>query len=105
MLERIIMQAKGLLRRVDETGRIILPAHIRRKMMIDTGSQVEIWFRDDELVVRKYNPEADMAKCVSEVIDLLEYQRGDISEEDFQESVRFLRQAKRVLEGKHGKNV
>lgn len=51
------MKSTGMVRRVDELGRIVLPIEIRKQMDIDNkGDAVEIFVDDDRIVLKKYHP-------------------------------------------------
>lgn len=51
------MKATGIVRRVDELGRIVLPIELRRTLDIDTKDSIEI-FVDEEgyILLKKYQP-------------------------------------------------
>ncbi len=48
------MQSTGLVRRVDELGRIVIPIELRRSLDIDPGDQMEIIVGDEEIILKKY---------------------------------------------------
>ena len=51
------MKATGIVRRIDELGRIVIPKEIRRTLRMKEGEQLEIFTQDDETVVlKKYSP-------------------------------------------------
>ena len=50
------MKATGIVRNVDELGRIVVPKEMRTKMDILCGDPVEIFVEDDKIVLRKYVP-------------------------------------------------
>jgi len=50
------MKSTGIVRRVDELGRIVLPAELRRTLDIGEKDQMEILVQDDAVVMRKYRP-------------------------------------------------
>lgn len=56
------MKATGIVRRIDDLGRIVIPKEIRRTMHIHEGSPLEI-FTDSEggVIFRKYSPVGEMA--------------------------------------------
>ena len=52
------MKATGIVRRVDDLGRVVIPKEIRRSMRIREGDPLEIFLNEDGAVVfRKYNPD------------------------------------------------
>lgn len=50
------MKATGIVRKVDELGRIVLPMELRRTLGINKEDAVEIFVDDDSIVLRKYEP-------------------------------------------------
>ena len=51
------MKSTGIVRKVDELGRIVLPIEVRKNMDIDKkGDAVEIFIDDDRIVLKKYQP-------------------------------------------------
>ena len=51
------MKATGIVRKVDELGRIVLPIEIRRTMHIDVRDPVEIYVEGNSIILRKYEQE------------------------------------------------
>lgn len=50
------MKSTGMTRRVDELGRIVLPAEIRQTLNIHTKDALEIFTEEDRIVLKKYIP-------------------------------------------------
>lgn len=51
------MKATGVMRRVDDLGRIVLPKELRKVYGLDPGTPMEIFVSDDgTIVLRKYTP-------------------------------------------------
>ncbi|MBQ7292770.1 MAG: AbrB/MazE/SpoVT family DNA-binding domain-containing protein [Clostridia bacterium] len=50
------MKSTGVVRRVDELGRIVLPIEIRKMMDISVKDAVEIFTDGDRIVLQKYHP-------------------------------------------------
>lgn len=48
------MKYTGIVRKVDELGRIVIPKELRRTMGIDTGCAMEICTEEDSIILRKY---------------------------------------------------
>ena len=47
------MYTTGIVRRIDDLGRIVIPKEIRKKLRIRDGENLEILVRDDEIVLKK----------------------------------------------------
>ena len=50
------MKATGIVRKVDELGRIVLPIELRRTLNIDIKDPVEIFVDGDSIMLKKYEP-------------------------------------------------
>ena len=50
------MKSTGIVRKVDELGRIVLPIELRRTMGIDVKNALEIYVEGDTIMLRKYEP-------------------------------------------------
>ncbi len=50
------MKATGIVRRIDELGRVVLPVELRRTLGLEVKDPVEIFMEDDAIVLRKYEP-------------------------------------------------
>lgn len=50
------MKATGIIRRVDDLGRVVIPKEIRRACNIREGDPLEIFLEDDGVVFKKYLP-------------------------------------------------
>lgn len=56
------MKATGIVRRIDELGRVVIPKEIRRTLRIKDGDPLEIFTDRDELMLKKYSPIATLEK-------------------------------------------
>lgn len=52
----IMVKSTGVVRRVDELGRIVLPIEIRKNLDIGSGEAVEIFIENDKIILKKYEP-------------------------------------------------
>ena len=50
------MKSTGIIRNIDELGRIVVPKEIRRKLGIDKNDPVEIYVEGDKIILMKYHP-------------------------------------------------
>jgi transcriptional pleiotropic regulator of transition state genes len=50
------MKATGIVRRVDDLGRIVLPKELRRYLMINEADPLEIYVDGDMIILKKYAP-------------------------------------------------
>ncbi|MFO7636796.1 MAG: AbrB/MazE/SpoVT family DNA-binding domain-containing protein [Clostridia bacterium] len=50
------MKSTGIVRRVDELGRIVVPIELRRSLDIGDRDTVEMYLEGDNIIIRKYQP-------------------------------------------------
>lgn len=51
-----MMKSTGIVRRVDDLGRVVIPIELRRIMNIQEKDGLEIYTNDDQIVLKKYEP-------------------------------------------------
>ncbi|GAF15477.1 transition state regulatory protein AbrB [Bacillus sp. JCM 19046] len=56
------MKATGIVRKVDQLGRVVLPKELRSTMGIDIGTPLEVYVENDKVIVQKYAP--SMKTCM-----------------------------------------
>jgi AbrB family transcriptional regulator (stage V sporulation protein T) len=66
------MKATGIVRRIDDLGRVVIPKEIRRTMRIREGDPLEIFTdRDGEVILKKYSPIGELGDYAKEYVDSL----------------------------------
>ena len=50
------MKSTGIVRKVDELGRVVLPIELRRNLDINEKDALEIFVDDDRIILKKYEP-------------------------------------------------
>ena len=50
------MKSLGIVRRIDELGRIVLPVETRKRLELEPKDPVEIFVERDRIVLKKYEP-------------------------------------------------
>lgn len=56
------MKATGILRRIDELGRVVIPKEIRKTMKLREGEELEIFTTSEEVILKKYSELAGLAE-------------------------------------------
>ena len=57
------MKATGIVRRIDELGRIVIPKEIRRVLHIREGDPIEIYTNEDAVVLKRYAKARELGDC------------------------------------------
>lgn len=63
------MKTTGMSRRIDNTGRIVIPREIRKQLGIRSGDQIEIFTHDNEIILRKYDVAIGLEELVRRLYD------------------------------------
>ncbi len=71
------MKATGIVRRIDDLGRVVIPKEIRRTMRIREGDPLEIYTdRDGEVIFKKYSPIGELHTFALEYAETLQKTAG-----------------------------
>ena len=70
------MKATGIVRRIDELGRVVIPKEIRRTLRIREGDPLELFTDRDELMLKKYSPIASVERFSEGTAKSLHEQSG-----------------------------
>ena len=66
--EGITVKSTGIVRKVDELGRIVLPIELRRTLGIDEKDSLEIYVDGASVILRKYQPSCIFCDDATDVI-------------------------------------
>jgi len=71
------MKATGIVRRIDDLGRVVIPKEIRRTMRIREGDPLEIYTdRDGEVIFKKYSPMGELGTFAAQLCETLHRTTG-----------------------------
>lgn len=74
------MKATGIVRRVDDLGRIVIPKEIRRTLRIREGDPLEIYTeKDGGVIFRKYSPMGDLQEAAAQMCEAIGGTTGHIA--------------------------
>jgi len=59
------MKSTGIVRKVDELGRVVLPKELRRTLGIEEKDPIEIYIDGDKIILKKYLPNAEKEDVIS----------------------------------------
>lgn len=63
------MKSTGIVRKVDELGRVVIPKELRRKFHIAEKDGLEIYVEDDRIILKKYEPSCTFCENAENLID------------------------------------
>jgi len=71
------MKATGIVRRIDDLGRVVIPKEIRRTMRIREGDPLEIYTDNEgEVIFKKYSPMGELGPYTKQYVDVLNRTSG-----------------------------
>ena len=74
------MKATGIVRRIDDLGRVVIPKEIRRTLRIKEGDPLEIFTdKEGEVILKKYSPIGELSEFAEEYAETLTKTTGHIA--------------------------
>lgn len=74
------MKATGVVRRIDDLGRIVIPKEIRKTLRIKEGDPLEIFTdKEGEVILKKYSPIGELSEFATEYAEILAKTTGHIA--------------------------
>jgi len=77
------MKSTGIIRRIDDLGRVVVPKEIRRTLGIREGDPLEIFIQDEMVCYKKYNSKGVLAGLLDKAYLLLE-EKNELSEDEIE---------------------
>lgn len=65
------MKATGIVRRIDDLGRVVIPKELRRSLKIREGDPLEIYTDKEGIIFQKYSPIGELSAFAAEYADTL----------------------------------
>ncbi|HIW49170.1 MAG TPA: AbrB/MazE/SpoVT family DNA-binding domain-containing protein [Firmicutes bacterium] len=79
------MKSTGIVRKVDELGRVVLPIELRRTLNIEVKDSLEIFVDDDKIILKKYEPSDIFTGSMD---NLIEFNGKKVSVDSIREMAR-----------------
>ena len=99
--EGVDMKATGIVRRVDDLGRIVIPKTVRRSMGIVEGTPLELFTEKGALICKKYVVENELGDMVGNLMETVEDMCVDLGSEKTEYILRHIHEIENLL--KQGK--
>lgn len=65
------MKATGIVRRIDDLGRVVIPKEIRRTMRFNDGTEIEIFTDGDQVIFQRYSAIESMSAIVKDMLEVI----------------------------------
>ena len=92
------MKPSGIVRRIDDLGRIVIPKEIRRVIGAVEGTPMEIFHNKDVICLKKYFPEENLLARVESLDDAVDDICIDLGAEIIEDIRRHIRELKQLLQ-------
>ena len=71
------MKATGVVRRIDDLGRVVIPKEIRKTLRVREGDPLEIFTdREGQIILKKYSPIGELSEFATEYAETLSKTTG-----------------------------
>lgn len=98
------MKATGIIRRIDDFGRIVIPKEIQRIYGIADGTPIEIFTDSDGIILRKYRAEDELMNTVNVLSDAVEGYIDDLDCEKVQQIRKHIEEIRGLLKRRRNEN-
>ena len=98
------MRATGIIRRIDDLGRIVIPKEIRRTYGIADGTPIEIFTNSDGIILRRYCAEDELMNTVNVLSDAVEGYIDDLDCEKVQQIRKHIEEIRGLLKRRRNEN-
>jgi len=78
--EVVVVKATGIVRRIDDLGRVVIPKEIRKTLRIREGDPLEIFTdKDGEVILKKYSPIGELSEFAVQYAETLAKTSGHVA--------------------------
>lgn len=98
------MKATGIIRRIDDLGRIVIPKEIRRIYGIADGTPIEIFTDSDGIILRRYCTEDELMNTVNVLSDTVENYIYNLDREKVQQIRKHIEEIRGLLKRRRNEN-
>jgi len=63
------LKTTGIIRRIDDLGRIVIPKELRKTLRIKNGDSLEIFVDNEDIILKKYSPMESIEEAASKYVD------------------------------------
>lgn len=85
------MKSTGMVRKVDELGRVVIPIELRRSLGISEKDPLEIFVEEDKIVLTKYAPDAEKEDVRQNLNKLMNNANSQFEKETIQRAIKLIK--------------
>ena len=87
------MKTTGIVRRVDDLGRVVIPIELRRTLGIGEKDSLEIFVEEDSVILRKYRRNEDKAHQIAQLKEVIEHSDNHHVHQLINDAIEFIEKA------------
>ena len=87
------MKATGIVRRVDDLGRVVIPIELRRTLGIGEKDSLEIFVDGDSVILRKYRKDTEKAHQVAQLREVIDCSDNHHVHQLINDAIEFIEKA------------
>lgn len=93
------MSSTGIVRKIDDLGRVVIPKEIRKYIGIKDGDSLEIFINKGEIILRKYNASMGLSELVRELDNEFSHVKNDMETETANKIYEHINALREILNG------
>lgn len=66
------MKATGIVRKIDELGRVVIPKELRETMEIHKKDPMEVFVDKDQIILTKYKPSCTFCQSQKDIVEFMD---------------------------------
>ena len=90
------MKSTGIVRRIDDLGRVVIPKEIRRTLLLKEGDPLELFMEDGGVYLKKYVPDYDIIDMVDNIETKLEFMMDEAGHKNGRDIIQKLKEIKKL---------
>lgn len=84
------MKSTGIVRNIDELGRIVIPIELRRALNVQVKDALEIYVENDKIILKKYAPDLEKTNVRKNLEQLLGEVDNGFAKETIQRAIKLI---------------
>ena len=85
------MKSTGIVRKIDELGRIVLPMELRKTLNLEQRDPLEIFVEGENIILRKYDPDSQKAEVLRDLNELAKEAKDPITFHALQKAIEYIK--------------
>lgn len=85
------MKSTGIVRKVDDLGRVVLPIELRRTLGIEEKDPVEIFIDEGQIILQKYQPNTEKDEVVASLKKMAASAKSEFAVETIDRAIKLIR--------------